>query len=446
MDRWSQPTRAWATVDPLARVAPTPPLSQEQHAVLHRLETAMPGAFVFVTGEAGTGKSTLLREFVTGTRLRTVVLAPTGLAAIQVGGQTVHSFFNFPLGPLAQDPDAIPQFRSGGAKRRLIERLDCLVLDEVSMVRADVLDAIDYSLRRNRERDEAFGGCRVVAFGDVWQLEPVVQGGADAEMIQDRFASPFFFDAEVVRRTGLHVEHLATVHRQSDPHLLFALNKLRRGDASELSVFNDRVGAAIEGEGTVTLTATNARADAINAQRLAALPGPGQLFKGEVEGSFGEAFPADRLLRLKVGAQVMFVKNGKEWANGTIGRVEGVEEGEVRVALAGGEVVTVGVEKWEKTRYTWDGAASRIGKEVVGSYVQLPLRLAWAVTVHKSQGLTLDRVVVEMDRRAFAHGQVYVALSRCRSLEGLSLVRRIDPSDLVVNPRVGEFERLAGLA
>lgn len=434
-------------MQPLSPRAAQVRLGAEQESVLHDLEQGQRGRFVFVTGRAGTGKSTLLREFVTGTRLNTVVVAPTGLAAIQVGGQTIHSFFHFPFGPLTNDSEHVPTFKRGHPKQRLMSKLDCLVIDEVSMVRADVLDAIDHSLRVNTEIDEPFGGKTIVAFGDVRQLEPVVQGGAELEMIADRFASAFFFDANVLRHTGIDVWHLETVYRQSDQEFLWALEQIRTGKVSDLSYFNERVGSKLDSSNTITLTATNSRADSINLRRLGELGGVPKMYRGVSTGNFDRDFPADPVLTLKPGAQVMFVKNGKEWSNGTIGRVMELHDSCVEVETEAGRVV-VSPDKWEKTRYTWDSFSGRIGKDVVGDYTQIPLRLAWAVTIHKSQGLTLDSVVVDLDRPAFAHGQVYVALSRCRSIEGMSLARPIRPQDIVTNPRVAEFEvraKLAGL-
>jgi len=432
-------------MEPLSNTLTSVTLGPEQEAVLRDLEQGMRGRFVFVTGRAGTGKSTLLREFVASTRLNTVIVAPTGLAAIQIGGQTIHSFFTFPLGPLTSDSETIPVFRKGHPKRRLIDRIDCLVIDEVSMVRADVLDAIDYSLRRNTDNDVPFGGKTVVAFGDVRQLEPVVQSGADQEMISDRFASPFFFDAHVLRQTGIDAWQLDTVYRQQDQEFLWALEQVRVGRGSELAYFNDRVGVRLERPNTVTLTATNAKAESINLGRLGKLTEPPKVYRAEKSGNFERDFPADPVLTLRPGAQVMFVKNGREWSNGTIGRVTALDDKSVTVLLENGSTVTVGPEKWEKNRYTWDGMSNRIGKEIVGEYSQIPLRLAWAVTIHKSQGLTLESAYIDLDRPAFAHGQVYVALSRCRTIEGLSLIRALQPKDIVVHPRVAEFEQRAKL-
>lgn len=401
---------------------------------------------MFVTGRAGTGKSTLLREFVASLEVPAAVLAPTGLAAINVGGQTIHSFFNFPLGPLEPDPDLIPVFKNSGNKSRLINKLRILVIDEISMVRADLLDAIDYSLRRNRRTDNPFGGLQVVVFGDLWQLEPVVAGSAEAEFLGHHYASPFFFDAHVVKNTELDILELDHVYRQQDPEYLWALDQLRKGNEEALDFFNERVDAPLPAGGMpLTLTATNARAHSINLTRLGAIHTPARIYQGTVEGKFGKDLPTDLVLNLKSGAQVMFVKNGKQWVNGTLGVVTELEMDKVKVLTNEGKEVIVERETWEKERYTWDRNTARINKELVGSFVQFPLRLAWAVTTHKSQGLTLDQAIVDLDRPAFAHGQTYVALSRNRNREGLSLRRPIKPQDVIVHPRTLEFASHTGL-
>ncbi len=417
-------------------------LSTDQEGALAAIpDVSTYGRCIFITGRAGTGKSTVLRRFIEATPMKAVVLAPTGLAAVQVGGQTIHSFFNFPLGPIQCDPETVPLFKKGQAKRRLIEALDCVVIDEVSMVRADIMDAIDYSLRRNRERmQEPFGGVTMVCFGDLMQLEPVVQSGADEEMMADRYESPFFFDSKAVRETSLDVYELTTVHRQKeDEEYLWALNRLREGNTDELGLFNARVGAEIGTEGVVTLTATNGRAGSINLQRLAKLTGRPTIFKATMQGNFGRETPTEEVLALKPGAQVMFVKNGRGWVNGSLGEVTEVEAERVKVKLFEGGEHWVEPETWDKKRYTWDRYSSRISSEGVGSFTQIPLRLAWALTIHKSQGLTLDKVRLDLDRPAFSHGQAYVALSRCRTLSGLSLVRALEPRDVIVVERALAF-------
>lgn len=423
---------------PLVR-AQSPALSAEQSDALARIEHARGGLFL-VTGRAGTGKSTLLRELAARWEGRCAVAAPTGLAAVQIGGQTIHSLFGLPLGPLAERDEGIRRYSRGHPKARLMRGMQALIIDEVSMVRADVLDAIDWSLRMNCEIDRPFAGKTVAAFGDVWQLEPVVEGGGDAEMLADRYPSPFFFDSRAFREADVEALVLDEVHRQSDPDLLWALERVRLGDPDGLSLFNERVGADVPEAGRVSLTATNRRSHAKNLAALARLPSPAKSYQGTVEGDFGAKLPTDLVLTLKPGAQVMFAMNGPLWQNGTVGQVAacGAESVTVEVHGSRAEVAPV---TWEKVRYTWDSAKGRIGRELVGSFTQLPLRLGWAVTVHKAQGLTLDRVEVDFDTDAFAHGQAYVALSRCRSLSGLRLTRALRPGDLVVDERVWEFQR-----
>lgn len=404
------------------------------------------GQFVFVTGRAGTGKSTLLRQFVAALEIPKAVLAPTGLAAINVGGQTLHSFFNFHLGPIEKHPDQIPVFKRGGQKARLLDKLELLVIDEISMVRADILDAVDASLRWNRRIDQPFGGLPVVVFGDLWQLEPVVASAAEAEFLGHLYQSPFFFDAHVLQETQMDVLYLDHVYRQTDPEYLWALDRLRQGDTTELDFFNERVAAPLDPTKLpLTLTATNGRAQSINLSRLGAISAPPRSYKGTVEGDFGRDLPTDLVLTLKPGAQVMFVKNGRQWVNGTLGTLDSLADDELTVTTLEGKTVTVERETWEKTRYNWNRTFHRIEAEPVGSFTQFPLKLAWAVTTHKSQGLTLEQTIVDLDRPAFAHGQTYVALSRNRHRQGLSLKRPINPQDIIIHPRIHEFATMANL-
>lgn len=422
-------------------------LSADQALAVNAVLTAHGPRVVFVTGKAGTGKSTVLRQLVRSGLMEMVVLAPTGLAALNVGGQTIHSFFGFKLGPLDENPDLMHIWKPRGQKHRLVEKLEAIVIDEVSMVRADLMDAIDFSLRVNLRSKLPFAGKTVVVFGDLWQLEPVVQSGDEQEFLASRYASPFFFDSKVVRDSGMDVVELQTVHRQKDDlEFLWALNRIRQGSTEDLDLFNSRVGAPLEAEHVLTLTATNARATTINTVALARLNSPPAVYTGSVEGDFGKDFPAENTLVLKPGAQVMFVKNGKDWVNGTLGTVVTAEPDRLVVHTQDGVTTEVAPEKWEKYRYTFNRSTERIEAEPVGAYTQVPLRLAWAATIHKAQGLTFDHLRLDMDRRAFAHGQLYVALSRCRTLAGLSLVRPVTQHDVCVNHRVWEFEKAAGLA
>jgi ATP-dependent exoDNAse (exonuclease V) alpha subunit len=326
--------------------------------------------------------------------------------------------------------------------------MEALIIDEISMVRADLLDGVDFSLRRNRDRNEPFGGVKVVFFGDLLQLEPVVRRGAEMEMLVDRYESPFFFDCDALKDAPPDVIELTQVHRQAgDPEMLHALNQLRCAELEALELFNTRVHARIDEAKFITLTPRRDTADAMNSQRLMEIPGQGRVYSGITEGDFYEEYPTDPNLRLKAGARVMMVRSQPpDWVNGSLGTVEELAEKTVRIRLDSGESHQVEAVKWEKVRWTWDSHRGRIGAEVVGTFTQLPVRLAWALTVHKSQGLTFDAVRLDFGSRAFAHGQLYVALSRCRSLAGLSLASPLRQQDLIIDQRVMELHGQLGLS
>ena len=389
---------------------------------------------LFVTGRAGTGKSTLLTCLKDLIADEMVVLAPTGLAAVNVGGQTIHSFFGFP--PRLIRPDDIRRSRNG----RLMRRLRFLVIDEVSMVRSDLMWAIDQALRVNRGRPrEAFGGLRLALFGDLHQLPPVVNDAEVAEHLESSYGGPFFFSVPALREgAGTALIELSEVFRQRDQALLGVLNKIREGDveADDLELLNTRVlpiRTLAEGEAYVILTPTNAAAGRINTAYLERLPGSPRPYKAATTGEFNStAQPTDEMLVLKPGAKVMLLRNDpdRRWVNGTIARVSRLEEGRVWVEV-GGEEHEVEQVSWESRRYAYDKDAEKIVETVAGTFTQFPLRLAWALTIHKSQGLTIDKVYIDLGRGTFAHGQAYVALSRCRSLEGLALARPLKPSDIL---------------
>jgi ATP-dependent exoDNAse (exonuclease V) alpha subunit len=389
---------------------------------------------LFVTGRAGTGKSTLLRCLKDLVNDELVVVAPTGLAAVNVGGQTIHSFFGFP--PRLIRPNDIRRSRNG----RLMRRLKFLVIDEVSMVRSDLMWAIDQSLRVNRGRPrEPFGGVRLALFGDLHQLPPVVDEAEMAEHLESEYGGPFFFSIAALRDPpGTSLLELEQVFRQRDETLLRVLNRIREGDANEadLAVLNEQVHpirSLSEGEQFVILTPTNAAARRINAAYLKALPGRAYEYKAGLTGEFNQAaHPTDEILVLKPGAKVMLLRNDpdRRWVNGTIARISRLEERRVWVDVEGNEHEIEQVA-WENRRYAFDRAAEKIVETVAGTFKQFPLRLAWALTIHKSQGLTLDKVYVDLGRGTFAHGQAYVALSRSRSLEGLALARQLRPSDIL---------------
>jgi ATP-dependent exoDNAse (exonuclease V) alpha subunit len=389
---------------------------------------------LFVTGRAGTGKSTLLRCLKDLVNDELVVVAPTGLAAVNVGGQTIHSFFGFP--PRLIRPNDIRRSRNG----RLMRRLKFLVIDEVSMVRSDLMWAIDQSLRVNRGRPrEPFGGVRLALFGDLHQLPPVVDEAEMAEHLESEYGGPFFFSIAALRDPpGTSLLELEQVFRQRDETLLRVLNRIREGDANEadLAVLNEQVHpirSLSEGEQFVILTPTNAAARRINAAYLKALPGRAYEYQAGLTGEFNQAaHPTDEILVLKPGAKVMLLRNDpdRRWVNGTIARISRLEERRVWVDVEGNEHEIEQVA-WENRRYAFDRAAEKIVETVAGTFKQFPLRLAWALTIHKSQGLTLDKVYVDLGRGTFAHGQAYVALSRSRSLEGLALARQLRPSDIL---------------
>ncbi|NOT72257.1 MAG: AAA family ATPase [Hyphomicrobium sp.] len=392
---------------------------------------------LFVTGRAGTGKSTLLRALKDAAGETMVVLAPTGLAAINVGGQTIHSFFGFP--PRLIQADDIRRSRNG----RLMRKLEFLVIDEVSMVRSDLMWAIDQSLRVNRGRPrEPFGGVRLLMFGDLHQLPPVVQEGEVAAHLEDAHGGPFFFSVPSLRDgAGTYRLELEQVFRQTDNDLIDVLNAIREGsvDQDDLALLNSRVHpirTLSEGEPYVILTPTNAAAKRINTAYLDALPGQPTRFQAGITGEFNENVqPADSALELKPGAKVMLLRNDpdRRWVNGSVARISRLAQKQVWIEI-GGKEYEVEPVSWEHRKYAYDQTAEKIVETIAGTFKQFPLRLAWALTIHKAQGLTLDQVYVDLGRGTFAHGQTYVALSRCRSLEGLALARTLTPSDIRFDP------------
>ena len=398
---------------------------------------------VFVTGNAGTGKSTLIRYLRQVVEKQMVVLAPTGVAALNVEGATIHSFFRFP--PRILDEEDIKTLRD----RKLYRKLELLVIDEVSMVRCDLMDAMDRFLRRNRGSSLPFGGVQLLLIGDLFQLPPVVPRNVREVLEARGYASPHFFSSFGLQQTSLVPVELTSVYRQEDPTFIDLLNRVRVGDdvaevTGELNERCYRPGAAAPG---ITLTCTNNRADAINDDRLHRLPSAERSYTGKVDGHFSledDRLPSPMVLRLKENARVMFTRNDdqRRWVNGTMGTVREVEQGGVLVEVgseAGGQVYDVEPVTWETYRYTYDPSADRIVAEAIGTYTQYPLMLAWAVTIHKSQGKTMDNVLVDLGSGAFASGQTYVALSRCRTLEGMRLARPVRPSDIICDPVVKRF-------
>ncbi len=412
-------------------------------------------AHIFLTGKAGTGKTTFLKNLPLKTYKRMVVVAPTGVAAINAGGQTIHSFFQLPFGPLPPgEMNAGPRsmaaqlHRMKKQKLNLMRSLDLLIIDEISMVRADVLDAIDAVLRRVRRSQKPFGGVQLLMIGDVHQLAPVAKP-EEWEVLSPYYDTPYFFGSLVLKNTPYTCVELEHIYRQHDDDFITLLNKVRNNQMDDecVRVLNSRFKpgfAPKDNEGYITLTTHNYKADQINESKLAAIKQKSVTFKAEVHGTFPEnTYPIKEELELKVGAQVMFVKNDpspeKAFFNGKIGRVVGYDEKENTVTVeCGGQRITVEKLKWQNMEYAINPENQEIEENEIGSFTQIPLRLAWAVTIHKSQGLTFDKVIVDAGQ-AFAHGQVYVALSRCTSLEGLVLKTRITSNALVNDFSVNRF-------
>jgi ATP-dependent DNA helicase PIF1 len=389
---------------------------------------------LFVTGRAGTGKSTLLRALRDSIGDDMVVVAPTGLAAVNVGGQTIHSFFGLP--PRLVRQDDIKRSRNG----RIMRKIKHLVIDEVSMVRSDLMWAIDQSLRINRGRPrEPFGGVRLTLFGDLHQLPPVVQEREVADHLDETFGGPFFFSVKGLQEgCGTQLLELSQVFRQSEGPLLTVLNRIRDGDVTEedLVALNQRVHVIrtlTEGDPYVILTPTNAAALRINVAYLNALKSELFAYDATTTGEFNQtAAPTESRLTLKAGAKVILLRNDadKRWVNGSVARVSRLTTKQVWIEINGREHEVEPVS-WENRRYAYDTGEEKIVETVAGTFKQFPLRLAWAMTIHKSQGLTLDKVYIDLTGGTFAHGQTYVALSRCRTLEGIALKRPLTPRDIL---------------
>ena len=415
-------------------------LSPEQAAVFASIETTRDN--LFVTGRAGTGKSTLLNHLSHNTSKQIVICAPTGVAALNVGGQTIHSLFRLPIGVIADH-----ELEQSDQLRKLLNSIETLVIDEVSMVNSDLLDAIDRSLRQARQRkNEPFGGVQVVLFGDPYQLAPVPGDPDERAYFEDRYRSMWFFDALVWEETDLTIYELTSIHRQHEGEFKFMLNAVRHnGVTAEIAERLNTVGARqAPSDGIITLATTNSAVTRINATELARLSGKVLTAKAEISGEFGgRAYPADDALDLKVGAQVMFLRNDTQeggtqrWVNGSVGTVTKIAS-TVWVEIDGRDH-EVKPAVWEKFKYSYSARTKALRKDVVAEFTQFPLRLAWAVTIHKSQGKTYDRAIIDLGSRSFAPGQTYVALSRISSLDGLYLSRPLRPSDIIVDDNVVRF-------
>ncbi|MEL7453237.1 MAG: AAA family ATPase [Pseudomonadota bacterium] len=397
---------------------------------------------LFLTGRAGTGKTTLLKHFLETAGDTAIVLAPTGVAAMNAGGQTLHSFFRLP--PRLMEPTDAKRLRN----TRLIRTIETMIIDEVSMVRADMLDAIDRSLKLNRGSKRPFGGVRMILAGDLHQLPPVV-GRDEVPILNERYGGAYFFNAPAFKDAEFALLALKHVFRQADPKFLALLGALRQGrltepDARLLQSLVSHRTAKEASETHVVLTPNNANAFRINQARLAELNAEAATFEAKVEGQFEErSYPTEADLDLKVGARVMLIKNDPEgrWVNGSLATVEGFGD-DTAIVKVGKRTYEIEAAAWEKYRYTVDPETKKVSREVVGTFKQMPLRLAYAVTIHKAQGLTLDQVYIDFDHGMFAHGQAYVAFSRARNLEGLEISRPLTQRDLVVDKAAFSFGKL----
>ena len=425
---------------------------EQQKAVELVLAPDWPADALFITGAAGTGKSTVLREIVDQlekAKKQFAVLAPTGIAAINVKGQTIHSFFKFPPRLLRYENDEdIPIFSVASQRRHILRSLEYLIIDEISMVRVDVLDAIDFSLRENRERDEPFGGVKLILFGDVLQLEPVVPAD-EQKYLEYTWQTPFFFSARVWRRASLGIFKLTKIMRQAqDQKFASLLERVRTGDKLAFHMLRQSLKTKITrklstSDKSVVLTPYRKIAQRINEYFLDKINSEEKVYVAQIQGNIQPTdMPVKEKITLKKGAKVMIMVNNTEkgYINGDIGTVEELKEHSVNVRLQRtGGLVEVAQNNWEKYEFRVSEQTNRIEPHVVGQFVQLPIRLAWAITIHKAQGLTLDKVNILLGRGTFAHGQLYVALSRCRSLNDITIDRLPNWTDLRIRPEVVKF-------
>jgi len=417
-------------------------LSSEFNAALNEMEQS--SNHIFITGRAGTGKSTLLNLFTSTTKKKAVVLAPTGIAALNVRGQTIHSFFRLP-------PKMVDKSDVGKRKNHYFyKKIDTIIIDEISMVRADMMDLIDHFLQVNREIAKPFGGVQMIFFGDLFQLPPIIANPVERELITARYESPYFFSAHVLEdRDSFDIIELHKVFRQDEKHFIRLLDNIRTRefDYDDMEDLNRRHLPVTEQQDFyITITTRNKIVNSINTQRIKEIDLPSFYYPAKISGHFNESiYPTAPILELKVGSQVMFIKNDpeKNFVNGTIGKIVHLDQDSIKVAIQTKEeeikYIDVVKLEWEMTKYALDEKNNKVVSESIGSFEQYPLKLAWAITVHKSQGQTFDRAIIDIGSGAFEYGQTYVALSRCRTLDGVILKRPIKPSDVIVDERVTEF-------
>lgn len=418
-------------------------LTEEFQQILDLIETSNQN--IFITGKAGTGKSTLIELIRNHVNKKIIVLAPTGLSAINVRGQTIHSFFHFP-----------PRFINRSSIRRLyndriFKDIDTVIIDEISMVRADLIDGIDHFLRiHGKDKNQPFGGTQMIFVGDIFQLPPVLRQ-EESSVYYQLYDSPYFFSADAFNERSFIFIELTQIFRQHDAAFIELLNTVRTGtlNTQALEPINNKLSANSPNRNKyITLTTTNAVANSINESELNKINQPVFTYTAQIEGDFptNTALPAELELNLKKGARVMFVKNdkGRMWVNGTLGTIHALEKEKIEVKIeenGRNEIVTVSRVKWENIKYELDSNTGEIKETILGTLTQYPLRLAWAITIHKSQGMTFDKVNIDFSRSPFAHGQTYVALSRCRTIDGITLSKKIWPNDVIVDERIIEFSK-----
>jgi len=392
----------------------------------------------FITGKAGTGKSHLLKFLKLNSKKQIVVCAPTGVAALNVGGQTLHSFIKIP--PNFINPEDV---RLSPKVAEILHHVEVLVLDEVSMIRAEMIDIIDHLLKQAREPFTPFGGVQLIMFGDPFQLPPVVNSRELQEYFAKNHGGFHFFNAHVWEDATFETYELQEIFRQKDNHFIQILNRVRTGDIDQslLDTLNRRVELFDEDSPTIILSTTNSKVNFINTNKLAGIDSKEFIFEADISGVLDEKqYPADEILKLKKGAQIMMLKNDPDdrWVNGSLGTIESLSEKNIEVNI-GGSVYPVAPVSWNKINYFYNRETKKVEEQIVGNFVQYPIRLAWAITIHKSQGQTFDRVIIDLDSGAFTSGQVYVALSRCRSLPGIYLTRPIRKEDIKVDVNVSKF-------
>lgn len=411
---------------------------------------------VFLTGKAGTGKSTFLKYICANTKKKYIILAPTGIAAVNVGGMTMHSFFKMPLKPLIpDDPDYMPRkirktMKLPKEKVNIIKQLDMIIIDEISMVRADMIDFMDKVLKvYSNNMREPFGGKQMLFVGDIFQLEPVVTSDM-RDILRRYYPDFFFFNARAFNEINIVPIELKKIYRQTDSEFISLLDKIRINQATEMDIqtINRRYAPNYinnSGDFAITLATRRDTVDSINEMHLAEIKAEEHTFAGKIEGTFPiQNLPTSQELTLKVGAQVIFIRNDRNqrWINGTIGKISDIGSDDIEVELENGKRYSLQPEQWENMQYEYDEKEKRIKETILGVFEQFPVKLAWALTIHKSQGLTFNRVIIDISGGAFSSGQTYVALSRCTSIEGITLRQPIRLRDIIVNRSVVEFSRL----